>query len=322
MKAICIHEYGDPKVCRLEEVPAADPGAGEARVKLQYAGVNFIDIYHRTGLYKNPLPFTPGMEGAGIVEEVGDQGTGLEPGDRVAFAMHLGCYAETINLPAWKLVPVPDKVELKTAAAVMLQGMTAHYLSHSTFVLDEGKTALVHAAAGATGQLLLQIARMRGSRVIGVVSTEEKATVARGCGADEVIVSKAADFATATRDLTGGLGVDVVYDSVGRSTFEGSLRCLKPRGTLVLFGQSSGAVPPLDPLLLNNHGSLFLTRPSLAHYAAKREELLWRAGDLFNWLAEARLRVHIDRVWTLAQAGDSHEYLASRQAMGKLLLQI
>jgi len=289
-------------------------------VKIEAVGVNFIDIYHRTGQYRGSLPITLGVEAAGVVDTVGPEVSEVRPGDRVAYAMQQGSYAEYAVVPAWKLVPLPEGLDSRQAAAVMLQGMTAHYLSHSTYPLGPGDTALIHAAAGGVGLLLVQMAKRRGARVIGTVSTEEKAHLARQVGADEVILYTQADFEAETRRLTEGKGVNVVYDSVGKATFDQSLNCLKPRGMMVLFGQSSGAVPPLDPQMLNIKGSLFLTRPLLAHYIADRAELLWRANDLFKWMAAGELSVRIDRTFPLAEAAAAQRALASRQTMGKLLL--
>ncbi len=320
MKAIRVHSFGGPEVLTYEEIPLPEPGPGEARVRIEAAGVNFIDIYHRTGQYRGQLPMILGMEAAGVVDAVGAGVTEVRPGDRVAYAMQQGSYAEYAIVPAWKLVPVPDEIDGRSAAAVMLQGMTAHYLTHSTYPLQPGDTALVHAAAGGVGLLLVQLAKRRGARVIGTVSTEEKARLAREMGADEVILYTQADFEAEVRRLTQGRGVDVVYDSVGRATFDKSLNCLRPRGYLVLYGQSSGAVPPLDPQVLNAKGSLFLTRPSLGHYAATREELLGRAGDLFRWMAAGELVVRVDQTYPLAEAAAAHRYMEGRQTRGKVLL--
>ncbi len=298
-----------------------EPGPGEARVRLSAAGVNFIDVYQRTGTYPGQLPFTPGLEGAGQVDAVGEGVTELSTEDYVAFAMTPGSYAEFVTVPAWKLVPVNvTLVEARVAAAVMLQGMTAHYLSHSTFSLQSGQTALVHAAAGGVGLLLTQIAKMRGANVIGTVSTEEKARLARGAGADEVILYTEKDFSEETRRITGGEGVHVVYDSVGRSTFEQSLDSLRPRGYLVLYGQASGPVPPLDLQVLNSKGGLFVTRPSLAQYAADREELLWRAESLFSWIGQGNLDVSIGGAYHLEDAEQAHRDLEGRGTSGKLIL--
>jgi NADPH2:quinone reductase len=296
-----------------------EPGAGEARVKHAAAGVNFIDIYHRKGQYPGKLPLTLGQEGAGVVDAVGAGVTELKPGDHVAYAGVQGAYAEYAIVPVDRLVPVPDGVTLDLAAAVMLQGMTAHYLTHHTFALKPGDTALIHAAAGGVGQLLVQIAKRRGARVIGTASVA-KLDLARAAGADEVISYNEEDFEAAVKQLTGGKGVDVVYDSVGKTTFDKSLNCLRRRGYMVLFGQSSGPVPPIDPQILNGKGSLFLTRPTLAHYSATREELLSRTNDLFSWIAAGELKVTIDTTFPLAQAADAHRYLEGRQTKGKVLL--
>lgn len=321
MHAIRIHETGGPEVLRAENVPLSEPGPGEARVKIAAAGVNFIDIYFRTGQYRAALPLTPGQEAAGVVDAVGPDVAEVRVGDRVAYAPQPGgAYAEYAVVPAARLVPVPEGVDLKVAAAAMLQGLTAHYLSHSTYPIRRGDTVLVHAAAGGVGGLLVQMAKRRGARVIGTVSSEEKAEEARAAGADDVILYTEADFAAETRRLTGGEGVHAVYDSVGKDTFMGSLDALRPRGYLVLFGQSSGAVPPLDPQVLNAKGSLFLTRPTLGHYVATREELLERAGDLFRWIVAGELQVRVAATFPLAEAAQAHEYLASRQAKGKVLL--
>jgi NADPH2:quinone reductase len=319
MKAIRVHEFGGPEVLRYDDLPLPEPGAGEARVKLAAIGVNFIDIYHRKGQYPGKLPLTLGQEGAGVVDTVGANVTNLNVGDRVAYASVQGAYAEYANVPVGRLVPVPDSVALDLAAAVMLQGMTAHYLTHSTFPLKRGDTALVHAAAGGVGQLLVQLAKRCGARVIGTASAA-KLNLARAAGADEVIAYNEEDFEAAIKQLTDGNGVDVVYDSVGKTTFDKSLNCLRKRGYMVLFGQSSGPVPPLDPQILNGKGSLFLTRPTLAHYTTTREELLGRANDLFGWIAASELKVTIDKTFLLAQAAEAHRYLESRQTKGKVLL--
>jgi NADPH2:quinone reductase len=320
VKAIRVHEYGGAEVLRYEDVPLPEPGAGEVRVKIEAAGVNYIDVYFRTGLYSSQLPFIIGQEAAGTVEAVGPGVSDLKPGDRVAYATQVGAYAEAAVIPAGKLVPVPDGMDIRLAAASMLQGMTAHYLSHSTYPLGPGDTALVHAAAGGVGLLLVQVAKRRGARVIGTVSTDEKARLAREAGADEVILYTQADFEAETRRLTGGKGVNVVYDSVGQATFDKSLNCLKPRGTMVLFGQSSGPVAPLNPQVLNAKGSIFLTRPSLGHYVADRAELLQRAGDLFAWIAAGQLSVRVDQVFPLSAAAEAHRYLEGRKTRGKVVL--
>lgn len=320
MKAILVRRAGDPEVMTLEEVPAPSPREGQALVRLQAAGVNFIDIYQRVGQYPVPLPFTPGNEGAGIVEATGPSTPEVSVGDRVAYTGALGSYAEYAVVPSWRLVRIPNGVDPKTAAAVMLQGMTAHYLSHSTYPLSPGDVCLVHAAAGGVGLLLLQMARRRGARTIGTVSTPEKAELAARFGADEVILYTRQDFEAGVKDRTGGRGVQVVYDSVGRDTFEKSLRCLAPRGTMVLYGQSSGPVAPFDPQVLSARGGLFLTRPSLAHYTATREELLLRAGDVLGRAASGELAVRIGGEFPLADAAEAHRRLAGRLTTGKLLL--
>lgn len=320
MRTIRVESYGGPEVLRIAAVPTPEPGAGQVRVKLAAAGVNFIDTYHRTGAYKGTLPFTPGSEGAGVVDAVGPGVTEFRPGDRVASPSMSGTYAEYALAAADRLVPVPQGVDLRVAAAALLQGCTAHYLSYSTFPLDPGKTALVHAAAGGVGRLLTQIATQLGARVLATAGSEEKAALARSAGADAVIRYTEEDFEAATRKLTGGVGVDVVYDSVGKTTFDKSLGCLRPRGYLVLFGQSSGAVPPVDPQVLNAKGSLFLTRPTLAHYIATRDELLWRATDIFTWITQNQLEIRIDREFPLAEAAAAHRYLEERQTKGKVLL--
>lgn len=289
-------------------------------MKIEAAGVNYVDIYQREGLYRMSHPFIAGSEAAGVVEAVGDGVEDLRPGDRVAYAGVVGAYATHAVVPAGRLVRIPEGVESRVAAAIMLQGMTAHYLSHSTFPLKAGDTALVHAAAGGVGLLLVQMAKRRGARVIGTVSTDAKAAVAREAGADHVIVYTAQDFEAEVKRLTDGRGVAVVYDGVGRTTYEKSMNCLAPRGYLVLFGQSSGPVPPIDPQVLSQKGSLFLTRPTMAHYIATREELLTRAGDVLGWVQTGALRVRIDRAFPLREAAEAHRYLASRRSVGKLLL--
>ena len=320
MKAVRVHDYGGAEVLAIEDIAVPEPQAGEARVKIEAIGVNFIDIYQRTGLYPLKTPFTLGMEGSGVVDAIGENVTEVEKGERVAYAMILGSYAEYAIVPAAKLVPLPADLDSQSAAALMLQGMTAHYLTHSSYALKDGETALVHAAAGGTGLLLVQIAKMRGVRVIGTVSTEAKAQLAKAAGADEVILYTQSDFFTEVKKLTGGKGAHVVYDSVGATTFEKSLDCLRPRGYLVLFGQSSGPVPPLDPGKLAAKGSLFLTRPTLAHYTLDRAELLQRAGDLFGWSASGKLKLRIDKVCSLSQAAEAQRLLESRKTTGKIVL--
>ena len=321
MKAIRVNEHGGPEVLSYEDVPDPEPGPGEARVRLAASGVNFIDVYQRTGLYPKQTPFTLGQEGAGEVDAVGEGVEDLSAGDYVAFANVMGAYAEYVVVPAEKLVPFNvTLVEARLAAAVMLQGMTAHYLTHSTFPLEEGQRALVHAAAGGVGLLLVQMAKMRGATVIGTVGNEEKAKLAKGAGADEVIIYTEQDFVEETRRITGGEGVDVVYDSVGKSTFDGSLDCLRPRGYMVLFGASSGPVPPFDIQTLNQKGGLFLTRPSLAHYTATRDELMRRAESLFSWIGQGNLDVRIGGTYALSDAAQAHRDLEGRKTTGKLIL--
>ncbi len=320
MKAIFVQKHGSADVLEYGERPMPVPGPAEALVRLAASGVNFIDTYHRGGLYKVELPFTLGVEGAGTVEQVGSAVTELAPGDRVAWAMEPGAYAEYAKVAAWRLVKIPPATSFESAAAAMLQGMTAHYLVHSTFPLGSRHTALIHAAAGGTGLLLVQMAKRLGARVIGTAGTEAKAVLAREAGADEVIRYTETDFAAEIRRLTAGAGVDVVYDSVGKTTFEGSLNSLKPRGMMVSFGNASGAVPDFPPLLLAQKGSLFLTRPNLAHYAATREEIAWRAGDVLAWIGDGSLKLRIDKKYPLSEAAQAHRALESRATTGKLIL--
>lgn len=320
MKAIVVRQTGGPEVMRLEDTTMPTLGPGSALVKIEASGVNFIDVYFRNGLYKAEPPFTPGMEAAGVVQAVGPGSSELASGDRVAYAMARGSYAEYAIVPTALLVKIPDAVTLETAAASMLQGMTAHYLSHSTFPLEKHHTALIHAAAGGTGALLVQMAKRRGARVIGTAGSPEKAEQARAAGADEVILYKDEDFESAARAMTDGKGVDVVYDSVGASTFLKSINCLKPRGLMVTFGNASGPVPAVEPLLLSSKGSLFLTRPTLANYTATRDELMWRAGDVLRWVASGSLKIAIHKKYSLADAPRAHRDLESRASAGKLLL--
>ncbi|MCA1739235.1 MAG: quinone oxidoreductase [Actinobacteria bacterium] len=321
MKAIRVNEHGGPEVLSYEDVLVPEPGQGEARIRLAASGVNYIDTYQRTGLYPQELPITLGLEGAGEVEAVGEGVEEISPGDYVAFAGVPGAYAEYIVAPVERLVPFNvTLVEARMAAAIMLQGMTAHYLTHSTFPIEEGQTILVHAAAGGVGLLLCQVAKMRGATVIGTVGTEEKARLAQGAGADEVILYTEQDFAEETSRITGGEGVHVVYDSVGKDTFDKSLDCLRPRGYMVLFGASSGPVPPFDLQVLNNKGSLFVTRPKLADYTATREELLWRAEGLFTWIGQNNLDVRIGGTYKLSEADAAHRDLEGRKTTGKLIL--
>jgi len=320
MRAIRIDGFGGPEVLRLVELPDPAPGSGQLLVRTEAAGLNFIDVYCRTGLYPNPLPLVPGMEGAGIVAGVGPDVTGFREGDRVAWAGIFGSYADRLLLPAARAIAVPGGVETRTAAALMLQGMTAQYLCTSTFPLKKGDTCLVHAAAGGVGLLLVQMAKQRGARVLGTVSTEEKAALARQAGADEVVLYTREDFLEAVRRVTDGKGVDVVYDGVGKTTAEKSIDCLRPLGMIVFYGNASGPVPPIDPLVLSRKGSLFLTRPTLAHYVADRASLETRAGDVLGAAAAGRLKVRIDRTLPLAEAAEAHRLLEARQTAGKVLL--
>jgi NADPH:quinone reductase len=323
MQVVRVHEYGGPEALRIDELPTPEPGAGQVRIKVGAAGVNFIDIYHRTGQYKVPLPFAIGREGAGTIDAVGDGVIDLRVGQRVAWAGVQGSYATHVVAPAAELVQVPDGMGDKDAAAAILQGMTAHYLTHSTYPLQPESTCLIHAAAGGVGQLFCQMARMRGAKlIIGTAGTETKADLARRAGAHEVIVYTQQDFPTEVKRLTNGRGVDVVYDSVGKDTFDNSLNCLKPRGTMVLFGASSGAVPPFEINVLQNKGSLYVTRPTLAHYTATPAELRWRSGDLFAWIRDGKLRLRIDETYALGQAAEAQAALASRNTAGKLVILI
>jgi NADPH2:quinone reductase len=321
VKAVRIHEYGGPDVLRYEETEQPRPGRGEALVKLAFSGVNYLDIQYRSGRSKAPaLPFVDGSEGAGIVAGIGDGVSDLNEGDRVAYTMIMGTYAEYAIVPAARLVPVPAAIDLQTAAAAMLQGMTAHYLTHSTYPLGPGDTVLVHAAAGGVGALIVQAARLRGATVFATVGSEEKLAIARAAGASEVINYTRHDFEQEVRRLTNSRGVNVVYDAVGRTTFDRSLGCLRPRGYLVLFGFASGPVPPFDPASLGTRGSLFLTRPGLNQYIATREELLMRAHTVFDWLSTGALKLRIDRVLSLAEAAEAHRALEARETAGKILL--
>ncbi len=320
MRAVRVHQPGGPEALVVDDVAMPEPTANTVRVKVEAIGVNFIDIYHRSGLYPMETPFVPGREAAGVVDAVGEGVTDVQVGDRVAFAMVVDTYAEYVLAPAAQVVPVPDAVSLETAAAVMLQGMTAHYLAYATYPLQAGDKALIHAAAGGVGLLLVQIAKRCGAYVIGTVSTDEKAALAKQAGADEIILYTQTDFESETLRLTNHEGVHVVYDSVGQTTFDKSLNCLRPRGYLVLFGQSSGPVEPFNIQRLMSGGSLYLTRPSLQHYLLTRDERLQRAGDLFAWIAAGELDVRIDRTFALDEAAAAHEYLAGRKAKGKILL--
>ncbi|MCI2418529.1 quinone oxidoreductase [Saccharopolyspora sp. K220] len=320
MRAIRVAATGGPEVLEHTEVEAPDPQPGQLLVQVAAAGVNFIDTYQRSGIYPMPLPHTPGSEGAGKVVAVGADVTGFSVGDRVGWAMAPGSYAEQALVPADKAVRVPDGVDDPTAAAALLQGLTAHYLITSTHPVRTGETALVHAAAGGMGLLLTQLIKSRGGNVIGTVSTPEKEKLAREAGADEIIRYTEEDVAKEVEDLTDGRGVDVVYDGVGKTTFDASLASLRPRGLLALFGASSGPVPPVDPQRLNAAGSVFLTRPSLAHHILTREELDWRAAELFAWITQGTVKIRIGATYPLADARRAHEDLEGRRTTGKLLL--
>ena len=321
MKSIRVHEHGSAEVLLHGDSTLPQPGSGELRIKIEAAGVNYIDVYHRTGSYAVNLPFIPGIEAAGIVDDLGPDVLDFKLGDRVAYAMQMGGYAEYSIVPAWKVVVLPEAVESKIGAAVMLQGMTAHFLCYSTYGLGPNDTALVHAGAGGVGLLLVQLAKKCGACVIATVSTDEKAELAKASGADDVILYTQDDFEKETMRLTDGVGVDVVYDSVGRTTFEKGLDCLKSRGHMVLYGQSSGAVPRIDVQILNDKGSLFLTRPSLNHYTRDRNAILRRSQDLFKWIVASELKVRIDQTFPLVNASDAHRYLEGRKSKGKVLLE-
>jgi NADPH2:quinone reductase len=320
MKAIQVKQVGGPEVLELVELPVPQPKANEAVVKLSAAGVNFIDVYHREGRYKSALPFVPGQEGAGVVSAVGAEVKSVKVGDRVAWSGQMGAYAEYAAVPADRLVPVPQGVSDQDAAAALLQGMTAHYLVNDTYPLKSGETTLIHAAAGGVGLLLVQMAHNIGARVIATVSTEEKAKLARGAGAHDVILYTQTDFEGETKRLTGGKGVDVVYDSVGKTTFEKGLNVLRPRGMMALFGGSSGAVPPFDLILLSQKGSLYVTRPTLVNYIATREDLVARASAVFGMIASGKLRLRAEHSYPLAEAQQAHRDLEGRKTTGKLLL--
>jgi NADPH2:quinone reductase len=319
MKAIQVQKTGGPETLTMVDLPVPQPKADEAVVRIKAVGMNFIDVYFREGRYPSPLPFIPGQEAAGVVTAVGGQTKGVEVGDRVAYTGTQGSYAEYAAVPADRLVRIPDMLDFERAAAAMLQGITAHYLCHSTFPLQAGQTALIHAAAGGVGLLLVQMARKIGARVIGTAGSKEKAQLARDAGADEVIVYTEQDFESEVKRLTGGRGVDVVYDGVGKTTFDKDLEILRPRGYLVLFGGASGAVPPFDPMLLARKGSLFLTRPTIAHYIAARQELEERAGDVLSRVAAGELKLRI-RKYPFAEAPQAHRDLEARKTTGKVLL--
>ena len=322
MKGIQIKRYGGPEVLEYGELPDPVPGAGQALVNVHVAGVNFTDIYQRTGRYAGTLPFTPGVEGVGVVERVGSDVTDVRAGDRVGWVMIKGGYAERVVLPAQRLVPIPNGVDDRTACALLLQGMTAHFLLRDCYRVQKGEWVLIHAAAGGVGLLAVQIAHAIGARIIGTTSTGEKAALARAAGADEVVLYTQEDFQQAARRITGGDGVSVVYDSVGKTTFDKSLDSLRPRGYMVLFGASSGPVAPIDPMILNAKGSLFLTRPTLGNYVSTRAELLGRADDLFAWAAKGELTVRAEHDYALADAARAHADVEARKTTGKVLLTI
>ena len=320
MKAIRISQYGGAEVLSFEDVDVADPGEGQVRIAIEAAGVNFIDTYHRTGLYPLDLPLTLGLEGAGIVNAVGAGVSDLAEGDRVAWKSVAGSYAEQVVADEVEVVKIPSGVATKTAAAVMLQGLTAHYLVNSTYSVREGDTCLIHAAAGGVGLLLVQMAKMRGARVIGTTSTEEKAALARGAGADDIILYTERDFEREVLNLTDSEGVEVVYDSVAKATWEKSINCLKPRGYMVFFGNASGPVPPIDPLLLSQKGSIYLTRPTLNSYTQTREEYLQRTREVMGWIQGGELDVRIGEEHPLENTAEAHNRLEGRQTTGKVLL--
>ena len=320
MKAIRVHTPGGPEVMKLEEVPEPKAGPGQAVVKLEAAGLNYIDVYFRTGTYKAPLPLTPGLEGAGTVTQVGDGVKDLKIGDRVAYTGIPGSYAQMNVCPADRLVKLPDKLSFRDGAASMLQGMTAHYLTRSTYPLKSGDTCLVHAAAGGMGLLLTQMGKMFGATVIGTVSTDEKAALAKQAGADHVILYSKQDFVAEVKRITGNRGVDVIYDGVGATTFEKGLTCIRPRGVMALYGAASGPVAPLDLQLLNANGSLFVTRPSLNHHIASREELVQRSGDVLGWIRDGKLKLRVETTFPLDKAGEAHRALEGRKTTGKVLL--
>jgi NADPH2:quinone reductase len=323
MKAIRVHQHGGPEALQFEEAPEPSAAPGEAVIAVEFSGVNFVDTYYRTGLYKPAaLPYVPGAEASGVVSAIGQGVADVHVGDRVAYATHMGSYAEFVSVPVWKLVKIPDELDFKTAAALPLQGMTAHYLVYSTFPLQPRQTALVHAGAGGVGLLLIQMARRIGAIVYTTVGSAAKAALARDAGAHETINYSEADFEVEVKKLTNGAGVHVVYDSVGATTFQKSLNCLRPRGMMVSYGQSSGPVAPFDPIALSAKGSLFLTRPTLHHYASNGEEVQWRAGELLAWAAAKQLIVKADYVFPLREAARAHQELEGRRTTGKVLLKV
>ena len=320
MKAIRVNAYGGPEALSFEDLPDPVPAGGQSLVRVEAAGVNFIDVYQRVGIYKNPLPFTLGQEGAGVVESVGEGVTVVKAGDRVSWTSVMGSYAQRAIVPADRLVLLPPDMTTRQGAAIMLQGMTAHYLATSTYPLKPGDTCVVHAGAGGVGLLLTQIAKLRGAHVITTVSTPEKAALSKAAGADEVVLYTTEDFEAAAKRATGGKGAQVVYDSVGLTTYMKSLSSLAPRGLMALFGQSSGVVPPIEPGILAGKGSLFLTRPTLVHYIASNEELRQRAKDLFEWVAAGTLKLRIEHEYPLKDAAEAHTALEGRKTTGKVLL--
>lgn len=320
MQTIRVHQQGDADALSYEAIDTPQPVTDMVRVKIEAAGINFVDIYQRKGAYKMATPFTPGLEAGGIVDAVGESVTSLKVGDRVAYAQSLGAYAEYAIVPEQKIVQLPENIDMQTGSAIMLQGLTAHYLSYSTYPLGADDVALVHAAAGGVGLLLVQMAKQRGAYIIGTVSTEGKAELAKQAGADKVILYTETDFEDEVKQLTDGQGVNVVYDSVGQTTFDKSLNCLKPRGYLVLYGAASGPVPPFELQRLNSGGSLFVTRPSLGHYVLTRDELLQRVDEMFAMITKGNLKVRIDKTFPLADAADAHRYMEARLSKGKVLL--
>jgi NADPH2:quinone reductase len=320
MRAVRVHESGGPEVLAVDDLEVPEPGPGEIRVRIEAAGLNFIDTYHRSGGYPVELPASIGVEAAGAVDAVGPDVNTISKGDRVAYTGQRGAYAELQVVPVDTVVTVPDEVDTSTAAAALLQGMTAHFLTHDTYPVQAGDTALIHAAAGGAGHLLTQVSKLMGARVIATCGTKEKADLVRGFGADEVVVYTEERFTDAVKRFTDGRGVDVVFDGVGEATFLKGLTCLRRRGTMILYGQASGPAGPLDPQELNRLGSLFLTRPSLFHYIAEREDLERRAGDLFGWIVNGEVRVRIDRTFALEEAADAHRYLEARMTHGKVLI--
>jgi NADPH:quinone reductase len=320
MKAVRVHEPGGPEKLVYEDVAAPSPGPEQVLIKIVAIGLNYIDVYFRTGLYKAPMPFISGMEAAGIVDAVGENVHDCKPGDRVVYAGVSGAYAQYAVVNSRQLTKLPDSLDFDTGAALMLQGLTAHYLAFSAYSMKSGETVLIHAAAGGVGLLLIQIAKRIGATVIGTVSTDKKALLAAEAGADYVILYTQKDFEQEVRSITGGSGVDVVYDPVGKTTFDKGLNCLRRRGMMVLFGQSSGPVPPFDLNILNQKGSLYVTRPGLPHYTATRDELLWRSGDIMKWASDGSLYVHINRVYSLKEAALAHRALEARETAGKVLL--